>query len=65
MFLIVLTSNGTPAYEASKSPLPCGVALLGVFRDYMSKVVAKYMEGVRIRIEVIIPSHKRLELELF
>jgi len=31
----------------------------------MSKVVAKYMEGVRIRIEVIIPSHKRLELELF
>jgi hypothetical protein len=31
----------------------------------MSKVVAKYMEGVRIRIEVIIASHIRLELELF
>jgi hypothetical protein len=48
-----------------KDPLPCGGAFLGVFRDYMSKVVAKYMEGIRIGIEVIIASHIRLELKIF
>ncbi len=31
----------------------------------MSKVVAKYMEGIRTGIEVIIASHIRLELKIF
>jgi len=31
----------------------------------MSKVVAKYMESIRIGIEVIIASHIRLELKIF